>query len=81
MAIRSLKLNLVERGIKLKAKSIDEFLIKCAYIPDDIKELYQDGDEIWHYSDFGFAPERCERESVLLVRNGVFVKNHIVKMS
>lgn len=72
---------ITERGIKFKAKTVEEFLTKCSYVPYDIKELYQDGDEIWHYNDFGFAPERCERESVLLVREGKFIKNHIIKMS
>ena len=72
---------IVERCIKFKAKSMEEFLSKHIYLPDDIKNLYQDGDEIWHYNDFGFAPSRCEREAVLLVRNGEFIKNHIVKMS
>jgi hypothetical protein len=72
---------IVERGIKLKAKSMEEFLSRSIYLPDDIKNLYQNGDEIWYYSDFGFAPERCEREAILLVRNGKFIRNHIIKMS
>lgn len=72
---------IVERGIKFKAKSVEEFLTKCAYVPEDIEKLYQEGDEIWHYSDFGFAPRRCEREAILLVRNEEIIKSHIIKMS
>jgi len=72
---------IVERCIKFKAKSKEEFLIQCAYIPDDIEKLYQDGDEIWHYDDFGFAPKMCEREAILLVRNNEIKRCHIIKMS
>lgn len=72
---------IVERCIKLKAKSKEAFLLECEYIPEDINNLYQDGDEIWHYDDFGFAPSRCERECILLVRNGEIIKGHIIKMS
>lgn len=72
---------ILERCIRFKSKSIDDFLSRCIYLPDDIRELYRDGDEIWHYNDFGFAPRMCEREMVFLIREGKIIKGHIVKMS
>lgn len=76
-----MKIVITERSIKLKAKTIGEFLSKCSYVPEDIKNAYKDGDEIWHFNDFGIAPKKCEREAVLLVREGEFIKAHLIKCS
>ena len=72
---------ITERSIRFKAKSIEEFLSRYPYIPKDIMDKYQDGDEIWHHDDFGIAPSRCEREAVLLVRNDDIIESHVIRKS
>jgi hypothetical protein len=46
-----------------------------------ISSEFRDGDEIIHFDDFGYAPERCEREFVLIRRNGKVVKSILIRMS
>ena len=48
---------------------------------EKISSEFQDGDEIIHFDDFGIAPELCEREYVLIRRNGKVVKSILIRMS
>lgn len=46
-----------------------------------IASEFKDGDEIIHYSDFGIATKNCEREFILLKRNGEIIKSELIRMS
>ena len=48
---------------------------------DKISSEFKEGDEIIHFDDFGIAPERCEREFILLRRDGKIVKSILIRMS
>lgn len=47
----------------------------------EISSKFQEGDEIIYFSDFGIAPERCEREFLLVKRGNNLVKTVLVRMS
>ena len=76
-----MRIVVTERGVRFKAKTVEKFMDEYRYLPDEIKDKFQDGDEIWYFSDFGISSKWCEREAILLVRNGKFVETHLIAMS
>ena len=46
-----------------------------------ISSAFQEGDEIIHFDDYGVALPSCEREFVLIRRNGKVVKSELIRMS
>ena len=71
---------ITERAIKIKSKNIKEFGKKVP-VPQDIKDEFKEDDELWYFNDFGIAPKMCEREAIFLVRNGIIIKDHLLRMS
>jgi hypothetical protein len=47
----------------------------------NIASEFKNGDEIIHFDDFGYAPKRCEREHVLIIRDGKVIKSELIRMS
>jgi hypothetical protein len=52
-----------------------------SYTLDKISSEFKEGDEIIHFDDFGIAIKKCEREFVLLKRNGQIIKSVLIRMS
>jgi len=59
----------------------DKISIITNEVIDEVKNNLQKKCEIIHFSDFGIAPERCEREYVLIRKNKEVIHSILIKMS
>ena len=47
----------------------------------EIASEFKEGDTVIHFDDYGVAMEKCEREYLIIRRNGKVVKSVLIRMS